>query len=86
MLKQHKWIVDEKQYFGQTGTSYDFTASDPKEAGRRATKLEAMRDKLSRSVNMRAMTMLGKAEEQVTQGEGGGEEREAEGGPRSWRQ
>jgi len=65
MLIDHAWILEEKKYFGQPNTSYDFKANDPKEAGRRIQKLEETRDKLSKSVNMRAMNMLGKAEEQV---------------------
>lgn len=63
MLAKHDWIATEKQYFGQPNTAYDFEATDPKEAARKLSKLEETRDKLSKNVNMRAMTMLGKAEE-----------------------
>ena len=65
MLLDHTWILEEKKYFGQANTSYDFKVNDPKEAARRMHKLQETRDKLSKSVNMRAMNMLGKAEEQV---------------------
>lgn len=65
MLQAHEWIVDEKKYFGQKNTAYDFEANDPKEASRKLQKLQDTRDKLSKNVNMRAMNMLGKAEEQV---------------------
>ena len=65
MLAKHDWIATEKQYFGQPNTAYDFEATDPKEAARKLNKLEETRDKLSKNVNMRAMTMLGKAEEKV---------------------
>ena len=65
LLQKHHWIADERQYFGKANTVYDFNANDPKEASRKVQKLEQTKDKLSRSVNMRAMTMLGKAEEQV---------------------
>ena len=65
MLQTYDWIVDERKYFGQPNTAYDFQATDPKEAGRRIQKLEETKDKLSKNVNMRAMNMLGKAEEQV---------------------
>ncbi|XP_013399508.1 structural maintenance of chromosomes protein 2 [Lingula anatina] len=64
MLQQYEWIADEKKYFGQANTAYDFKANDPKEAGRRIQKLQETKDKLSKNVNMRAMNMLGKAEEQ----------------------
>lgn len=65
LLEKYEWIVDEKKYFGQPNTAYDFEANDPKEANRRIQKLQSTKDKLSKSVNMRAMNMLGKAEEQV---------------------
>ncbi len=65
MLQTYDWIPDEKKYFGQPNTAYDFKATDPKEAGKRIQKLTETRDKLSKSVNMRAMNMLTKAEEQV---------------------
>jgi len=65
MLVDHAWILDEKKYFGQPNTAYDFKANDPKEAGRRIQKLQETKEKLSKTVNMRAMNMLSKAEEQV---------------------
>ncbi|XP_071166504.1 structural maintenance of chromosomes protein 2-like [Mytilus edulis] len=64
LLQNYDWIADEKKYFGQQNTAYDFKANDPKEAERRIQKLTDTKDKLSKSVNMRAMNMLGKAEEQ----------------------
>ena len=66
MLQRYEWIADEKKYFGQAKTAYDFKANDPKEAGRKIQKLQDTKDKLGRNVNMRAMNMLGKAEEQVS--------------------
>ena len=65
LLQSYDWISDEKKYFGQANTAYDFKANDPKEAERKIHKLTETKDKLSKSVNMRAMNMLGKAEEQV---------------------
>ena len=66
MLQTYDWIADEKKYFGQPNTAYDFKATDPKEAGKRIQKLTETKDKLSKNVNMRAMNMLTKAEEQVS--------------------
>lgn len=66
MLESYDWIADEKKYFGQPNTVYDFKANDPKESERRINKLTETKDKLAKSVNMRAMNMLGKAEEQYT--------------------
>ena len=65
LIINYDWIADEKKYFGQPNTAYDFKANDPKEAERRIKKLSDTKDKLSKNVNMRAMNMLGKAEEQV---------------------
>ena len=65
MLQNYDWIADEKKYFGQPNTGYDFKVNDPKESERRIQKLTETKDKLAKSVNMRAMNMLGKAEEQV---------------------
>ncbi|XP_047490218.1 structural maintenance of chromosomes protein 2-like [Penaeus chinensis] len=64
MLSDHEWIVEDRKFFGQPNTGYDFTANDPVEAGRKIAKLEETKAKLSKNVNMRAMNMLGKAEEQ----------------------
>ena len=65
LLQKYSWISEEKKYFGQANTAYDFAQQNPKEAGKRMEKLTETKDKLSKSVNMRAMSMLGKAEEQV---------------------
>jgi len=62
--EQHEWIAEDEKFFGVANTAYDFNVTDPEEAGRRIQKLEATKDKLGKSVNMRAMNMLGKAEEQ----------------------
>lgn len=64
LLENYDWISDEKKYFGQANTAYDFKVNDPKESERRIQKLQDTKDKLAKNVNMRAMNMLGKAEEQ----------------------
>lgn len=65
MLGNYDWIMDERKYFGQAGTAYSFEDNNPKEASKKLQKLQDMKEKLGKTVNMRAMTMLGKAEEQV---------------------
>ena len=40
MLAKYEWITGDRQYFGQPNTAYDFQANDPKEVGRRLTKLQ----------------------------------------------
>jgi len=63
MLEKYEWISNEKHFFGQPNTAYDFAANDMKEVARRLSKLQETKEKLGKSVNMRAMNMLGKAEE-----------------------
>lgn len=57
--------MEEKHHFGQTGTAYDFTdysiQKGQKELEDRTTRKHA----LERSINAKAMNMLGSAEEQV---------------------
>lgn len=65
MLEQYDWLAEDRKFFGSENTAYDFKTNDPVEAGRKISKLEETKTKLSKSVNMRAMNMLGKAEEQV---------------------
>ncbi|KAG0712441.1 Structural maintenance of chromosomes protein 2 [Chionoecetes opilio] len=64
LLSAHEWIAEDRKFFGKPNTGYDFNSNDPVEAGRRITRLEEAKSKLSKNVNMRAMNMLGKAEEQ----------------------
>ncbi|XP_074652125.1 structural maintenance of chromosomes protein 2-like [Tubulanus polymorphus] len=67
LLNEYPWIADERKYFGQADTAYDFKANNPREAGQRIKKLQETKDKLAKNVNMRAMNMLGKAEEQYAE-------------------
>ena len=66
MLKDYDWITVEKHLFGQPNSTYDFKANNPKEAGERLHKLQEMKEKLGRNVNMRAMNVLTEAEERVS--------------------
>ncbi|XP_037653948.1 structural maintenance of chromosomes protein 2 [Choloepus didactylus] len=63
MLKDYDWISAEKHLFGQPNSAYDFKTNNPKEAGQRLQKLQEMKEKLGRNVNMRAMNVLTEAEE-----------------------
>ena len=61
-LSNYEWIAAEKQYFGQRDTAYDFEKHNIKESDKKLEKLKTNKDKLARSVNMRAMHLLGEAE------------------------
>lgn len=67
LMAKYEWIASERQFFGQPNTAYDFGSSDPRENGRRLQKLQETKEKLSKSVNMRAMNMLSKAEEKYNE-------------------
>ncbi|EUB60548.1 Structural maintenance of chromosomes protein 2 [Echinococcus granulosus] len=64
MLESNTWIAEERHHFGVANGPFDFGKRDPSEARQRVAQLSERRDKLSRTVNMRAMNMLGTAEEQ----------------------
>lgn len=64
MVESNSWIAEERHHFGVANGPFDFGKRDPGEARRRVAQLSERRDKLSRTVNMRAMNMLGTAEEQ----------------------
>ncbi|KAL5106246.1 Structural maintenance of chromosome protein 2 [Taenia crassiceps] len=64
MLESNAWIAEERHHFGVANGPFDFGKRDPVEARQRVAQLSERRDKLSRTVNMRAMNMLGTAEEQ----------------------
>lgn len=67
MLNDYDWINAEKHLFGQPNSAYDFKTNNPKEAGQRLQKLQEVKEKLGRNVNMRAMNVLTEAEERVSQ-------------------
>jgi len=64
MLAKYEWISVDRKFFGQPGSAFDFKATDPREAAKRIKTLEENKEKLEGNVNMRAMTMLDKAEAQ----------------------
>ena len=46
MLEKYEWISNERQFFGQPNTAYDFAANDMKEVSRRLSKLQETKEKL----------------------------------------
>ncbi|CAH8875411.1 unnamed protein product [Trichobilharzia szidati] len=66
LLKMFPWIEDEKHLFGVENTSYNFSARDIPETRRRIQEIKEQKERLSRTVNMRAVNMLGSAEKQFS--------------------
>lgn len=64
-LRKYEWIETDRQFFGQPDGMYDFKENNPQEAQKRVSRLKETKEKLSRTVNVRAMNLLGKEEEQV---------------------
>lgn len=64
MIKQFEWISVDRRFFGEAGSAYDFNAQDMNEAKKKINKLENNKEKLERTVNTKAMSMLDKAEHQ----------------------
>ncbi|THD21367.1 Structural maintenance of chromosomes protein 2 [Fasciola hepatica] len=67
LMELHPWIAEERQHFGVENGAYCFNSRNPSEARSRIQSLRERRDRLSRTVNMRAMNMLGSAEEQYAE-------------------
>lgn len=42
LIQKHDWIAEERQYFGQPNSAYDFTQNDPKETSRQISKLQVL--------------------------------------------
>ncbi|NWI86863.1 SMC2 protein, partial [Pitta sordida] len=63
MLEQYEWIASERPLFGQPNTAYDFKNNDPKESIQKLHKVREHKEKLGRTVNMRAMNLLSSTEE-----------------------
>lgn len=67
LLKNYSWIATDRQYFGVPNSAYDFNANDEKHTLQKLSKLTTEKDSLTNKVNMRAMSMLSKAEEKYNE-------------------
>lgn len=64
MRENNEWINEEKELFGKVSTVYDFQKQNMKEMHHRLNELKNRKEKLSKQVDMRAMGMLAKKEEE----------------------
>ncbi|KAJ2322122.1 Structural maintenance of chromosomes protein 2 [Coemansia sp. RSA 2704] len=58
LLKEHPWITDQKQSFGQPDTPYDFIKNDPVQAKRHLRKLEDQFASMRKTTNTAVMTNI----------------------------
>jgi structural maintenance of chromosome 2 len=64
LLESNEWIKEEQSMFEQANTIYDFTKYNMKEVNHRLHDIKNRKEKLSKQVDMRAMGMLAKKEEE----------------------
>ena len=66
IAREHGWIEREKQLFGIAGTPFEFkkgdAMKDPDMCHQRLGKLTAAQERLSKTVNMKVLSMFGKTE------------------------
>lgn len=62
--KKYPWITEEKQFFGIKNTRYDYSKENPVEAGEKLNALITQKEKMERSINLKAMVLLEREEEQ----------------------
>ncbi|KAH8372776.1 hypothetical protein KR009_004687 [Drosophila setifemur] len=60
---KYPWIAEEKNFFGIKNTRYDYSKEDPVEAGNKLVKMQEKKDKMERTLNMNAIMVLEREEE-----------------------
>lgn len=62
---KYTWIDTDREYFGAKNTKYDYTKEDPKKAGEKLRNAMVQKDKMEKHINIKAMQMLQREEEQL---------------------
>lgn len=62
---KYKWIETDKDFFGLKNTKYDYSKENPLESGEKLRAAQAMKDKMEKRINVKAMTLLEREEEQL---------------------
>ncbi|CAD7012344.1 unnamed protein product [Ceratitis capitata] len=62
--EKYPWILEDRDFFGTKNTRYDYSKEDPIEAGQKLTVMREQKDKMERHINLRAMILLDREEEQ----------------------
>lgn len=63
--KKYKWIETDREYFGVKNTKYDYTKENPMESGDKLRKAQAQKEKMEKRINVKAMMLLEREEEQL---------------------
>lgn len=61
---KYQWIKEEKDFFGIKNTRYDYSKEDPIQAGEKLKTMVQQKDKMERNINLKAMVLLEREEEQ----------------------
>lgn len=67
MEKKNEWIASEKKNFGKAGTAYDFKDYNYEIGDTQIKEKEKRKETLGTTINAKAMSLLGNAEEKVNQ-------------------
>lgn len=62
---KYTWIETDRDYFGVKNTKYDYAKEDPKKAGEKLQNAMAQKTNMERRINVKAMQMLQREEEQL---------------------
>lgn len=62
--EKYPWILEDREFFGTKNTRYDYSKEDPIEAGQKLSVMREQKDKMERHINLRAMILLDREEEQ----------------------
>ncbi|KAI9026644.1 hypothetical protein CLU79DRAFT_58207 [Phycomyces nitens] len=57
---QHEWIADQKQFFGQPNTPYDYKSISISDTKRTLSQLALKHDSMRKKINVRVMSMIDK--------------------------
>lgn len=62
---EYKWIETDREYFGVKNTKYDYSKEKPEAAGDKLRDAQAKRTKMEKRINIKAMMLLEREEEQL---------------------
>ncbi|XP_001360588.3 structural maintenance of chromosomes protein 2 [Drosophila pseudoobscura] len=60
---KYPWIPEEKSAFGVKNTRYDYSKTNPIEAGKKLEQMQESKDKMERTLNMNAIAILTREQE-----------------------